>query len=101
MTQLSRGPRTLRPRPVQEFVYPRMVRMHQVVERIDGDLLVDQNSNATANGNQRCDVVGNDDHGNPEALVQLLDERVDAARHERVEVRGRLVQEKYPRIERQ
>src|SRR5437762_3416072 len=100
MAPLSRGHRALCPRPVQKFVYPRMVRMHQVVEGVDSDLLVDQNGYSAADAKQRRRVVRNDDHGDSEALVQLPDEGVDAARDDRVEVRSRLVEEKYPRIER-
>ena len=35
------------------------------------------------------------------APVQLHDERIDAARGERVEVRGRLIEKKNPRVERE
>src|SRR5437763_6882518 len=101
MAPPSRGKRALCPRPVQKFAYPRMAGAHQVVNGPDGNLLVDQNGDAAANGEQRREVVRNDHDGNAEAPVQLLDEAVDAARDDRIEIGGRLVEKKHPWIERE
>src|SRR5260221_3532113 len=91
----------LRAWPVQEFADPRLVGAHQLVERIDGDRLVHQHGDALADGEERGEVVRDDDDGDAEAGVQPRDELVDAARGEGIEVRGRLVEEEDARVERQ
>src|SRR5258706_728273 len=101
MALLPCGHRALRPRPVEEFAGPRMIRTQELLERIGLHLAVGQDGDPVADGEKRRQVVRHDDDGDAEALVQPADERVDAARGERIEVGGGLVEEEDARIERE
>src|SRR5438477_2230051 len=90
-----------RPRSVEKLAYPRLVRLHELVQRADGDFPVGQNGDTAADREQRREVMGDDDDGNSQALVQPADQRVDAAGGERIEIRGRLVEKQDAWIERQ
>src|SRR5438046_1494992 len=65
------------PRPVKELAYPRLVRLHQLVQRTNRDFLVRQHGDTATDREQRREVMGDDDDGNPQALVQAPDQRVD------------------------
>src|SRR5918993_829779 len=99
--QLARVHRALRPRSVKQVSRPGLPRMHQLVYGIDGDLAVRQNGHAVADAEERREIVAHDDDRNAQALVELHDQIVDAAGGERIEIRGRLVQKKYSRVERE
>src|SRR5207253_2006939 len=101
MAILPRSHRALRPRTVQKFVYPRLVGPHQLGERSDNDLPVDQHGDSAADGKQCREIVGDNDDGDAQALVELLNQRVDTAGGQWIEVGGRLVEEQYPRVERE
>src|SRR5215472_3685268 len=91
--------RALRPRSVKKIVNPWMVGSHQLVDRVNDDFPVDQQRNAMADGEQCGEIVGHDDDGDPEAAIELADQRVDPARCERVEIGRRLVEEENARVE--
>src|SRR6266496_2915814 len=91
----------LPPRPVEEFVDPWLPGSPQTFQRVDRYLLVDEHRDTAADGEQRGEIVGDDDDGDAEAPVQLRDQRVDATRDERIEVGGRLVEKQDSRIERE
>src|ERR1022692_4973378 len=93
--------RAFRSRTMEQFMYPRLVGLHQLIQRPDGDFLVDKNGDSVADGKERGQIVCNDEDGDPQALVQLEDQRVDAAGGERIEIRGRLIKKKNPRVERE
>jgi len=60
-----------RPRPMEEFADPRLVDMHQFFQRTDDELSVDQEGNASADREQRNQVMGHDDNGKAKTAVQL------------------------------
>src|SRR5436190_21369418 len=84
--------RSFAARPVQEITDPRVAGLQEPVDAVDDDLAVDEYRDAPADREQRRQVVRHENDGDAEAPVQLLDQRVDAARGDRVEVRGRLVE---------
>src|SRR5215831_10678871 len=91
----------LRSRPVQEVVDPRIARMHELLHRVDDDLVIDQQRHAMTHREERGEIVGDDHYGHAERLVELPHQRVDAARRERIEVRRGLVEEQDAWIERE
>src|SRR6266536_2808003 len=95
------GHRALCPRPVKEFVDPRLVGSPQLFQRANPDFLVDEDGETAADRKERCEVMGDDDNGDAKAPVDLRDEGIDAARGEWIEVGGRLVEKEYPRIQRE
>ena len=80
---------------------PRLLGLQQVIQRIDGDFSIHQHRNTVADGKQGSEIVGDDDDRDTQALVKLLDQRIDAAGDYRVETGGRFIEKKYPRIQRQ
>src|SRR5258706_533511 len=88
-------------RSVEEFANFRMLGLHQLVRRADGHFVVDQHGDPVADREQGDEVVGDDDEGDAEALVKLLDQRVDAAGGDRIEVGGRFVEKENLRVERE
>ena len=101
MALLLRCHRALRAPAVKEFANPRLVGAHQLVQRIDRELPVHEHGDAMANGEERGGVMGDDDDRDPEALIELLDQRIDAAGRERIEVGRRLVEKEDSRVERE
>ena len=81
---------------------PRMLggsdRLHRSLSH---DLAVGQRRNAVAGGIQAVEVVGDHEYGDAERMLQRADEHVEGARRDRVEARGRLVEEHNLWIERQ
>ena len=86
---------------MKEFVDPGMRGLHQFVRRIDRQLPVDQHSDATADGEQRRQIMGDDDDGDAKSLVKLPDQRVDATSGDRIEVGCRFVEKENLRVESQ
>src|SRR6266498_4069064 len=101
MALLPCAQRAFRARPVEELAYPRLVRLHELIQRTDGDFLVGQYGDAATDGEQRRQVMSDDDDGNAQALVQTPDQRIDAAGRERIEIGGRLVEKQNARVERE
>src|SRR5437899_888335 len=95
------GHRALRSWAVQELVDPRLRRPPQSFQRVDRDFLVDKHGDAAANCEQRRQVVRDDHDRDAETPVELCNERVDAARRQRVEIGRGLVEKQDSRIERQ
>src|SRR6202040_2284354 len=100
MAMLPRGHRALCPRTVQKFVYPRLLGPHQLGERSDNDLPVDHHGDSAADGKECREIVSDDDDGDAQALVEPLNQRIDTAGGQRIEVGGRLVEKQYPWVER-
>src|SRR4029079_11835184 len=86
-------------RPMQEIMDPRVAGLLQPVDAVDDDLAIDKHRDAPADREQRRQVVRDDHDRDAETLVQLSDQRIDAARGDRVEVRRRLVEKEDSRIE--
>src|SRR5215472_10162629 len=78
---------------------PRLVGVHEAIKRVDGELAVDQHGNALAYAEQGVEIVGDDHYREAQALIELADERIDAAGGEGVEIRRGLVQKQNLRIE--
>ena len=78
-----------------------MVGLHQLVRRVDGYFPVNQHGDAAADGKEGREVVRDDDDGHAEAVVQLPDQRVDAAGGDRVEIGSRFVKKQDLRVERE
>src|SRR2546421_10525718 len=85
---------------MQEFAYPWLLGTHQLVQRVDDDLPIDQHGDSVAHGKQRVEIVSYDHDRNVEAIVKLLNQSVNAACGERVQVGGRFIEKKNARIER-
>src|SRR6202163_3999731 len=98
MAVLPCGHRALRSRTMQKFVDPRMVGAHQLGECSDGYFLVDQHGDSAADGKERREIVGDDDNGDAQALVELPNQRIDAAGSQRIEVGSRLVEKENARV---
>src|SRR5258708_3392041 len=93
--------RALRAHSMEEVADPWLLRALELAHGPHGDLALGQHRDARADREERGEVVGDDHHGDAEALVQLRDEVVDAARREGVQVGGRLVEEEDARVERE
>ncbi|KAG0772535.1 hypothetical protein G6F21_014459 [Rhizopus arrhizus] len=64
-------------------------------------LAVGQHGNAVADGVQRVQVVGDQEHGQPQRFLQGPDQAVERGRADRVEAGGGFVQEQQRWIQRQ
>ena len=89
-----RGQRGATARPVEIFLYPGMVELHQVGHGIDRDhLVVRQHSHPVADLVQRIEIVGDEEHGQAQRLLEALGQLVERGCPDGVEAGGGLVQE--------
>ena len=79
-----------------------MIGREQLGDRADRDhLLVGHHRHPVADLVQRIEIVGDQEHGQPQRLLQLDGQLVERRRADRVEPGGRLVEEQQFGIERQ
>ena len=89
-------------RPVKIFLYPRMVQSQEFRNRSDrDDLPIREHRDPVADGVERVEVVGDQEDGEVEPLLEPQDQFVERGRGDRVEPGRRLVEEQQLRIERQ
>ena len=88
--------------PLEIFLDPRVIERDQFVDRADrDDLLVGQHRDPVADRIQRIEIMRDQEHRQPERLLQRLGKIVERRRTDRVEPRSRLVEEQQFGIERQ
>src|SRR5271170_1680829 len=90
---------TFCPRPVEKFADPRLVAPHQVTGRVNRDCFLHEHGDTVAEGEQRREVVGHHHDGDAQALVQLEDQRIDAAGDQGIESGCRLIEKKNAWVE--
>src|SRR5947209_13354045 len=90
------------PGSVKILLYPRMIQSQEFRYRADAEhMLVGKDRDAVADRVQRVEVVGDQEHGKAEPLLQRADELVERRGGDRVEPRRRLVEEQKLGIQRQ
>ena len=89
-------------RSVEIILYPRMLGGKQFRDGADRDhLLFREHRDAVAGGVKRIEVVGDQEDGEPHRVGQLADQLVEFGGADRVEPRGRFVEEQQRGIERE
>jgi hypothetical protein len=79
-----------------------MIALKQVAHRPDRDnLAVGQRGDAIADRVETGEIMGDHEHGQTERLLQRLDQRIEIAGRDRVQPRGRLVEEYDRRVQRE
>src|SRR6185437_13418926 len=87
--------------PPEIFLDPGIVDFHQLFQRTDDDLFIDQYGDAVADRHQAVEIVRHHEDGKIETRPQILDQLVEGSGADRVEPSRRLVEEQQLRIERQ
>ena len=72
----------------------------ELIHRSNSDLSVDQNSDAVCRRAQSVQIVRHHEHGQFQALLQILDEFIEHVGGNRIETCGGLIQKHDVRIER-